>query len=69
VLHGSTVQKGETKQHHEHEYEFETSAELATFLRRFFPHVVVWERIHDDRFSLYFRCSRAPLPGEATRSR
>ncbi len=32
ILHGSTVQKSDSWQHHEHEYEFETAAELHTFL-------------------------------------
>jgi len=61
VLAGSTVARQEHLQHHDHEYEFESTAELETFLKRYFKNVYVWERPHADRRNFYFRCTDADL--------
>jgi ubiquinone/menaquinone biosynthesis C-methylase UbiE len=65
TLAGSTVAKQEFVQHHDHEFEFETLAELKTFLGRYFRNTYVWERKHSDRLSFYFRCSDEPKPLES----
>lgn len=45
----------------DHEYEFETVAELEKFLGGYFKHVYVWERRHADRLNFYFRCSDSAM--------
>jgi SAM-dependent methyltransferase len=56
LLAGSTVAKQAHVQHHDHEFEFDTPTELQTFLGGHFKNVTVWERVHEDRTSYYFRC-------------
>jgi 2-polyprenyl-3-methyl-5-hydroxy-6-metoxy-1,4-benzoquinol methylase len=56
LLHGSTIKRGDSKQHDDHEYEFESLRELQSFLQSRFKHVVVFERVHQDRIAFYFRC-------------
>lgn len=47
--------------HHDHEHEFSSKEELKTTLKRFFPHVVVFDTKYPDRHNLYFFASLAPL--------
>jgi SAM-dependent methyltransferase len=59
ILHGSTVKRAMHAQHHEHEYEFESLAEMEKFLSPSFKFVSSWERVHPERTAFYFRCSDA----------
>lgn len=70
MLAGSTIAKQDHLQHHDHEHEFESTQELQQFLSRYFPHVYVWERAHDDRVNFYFRCAtnNADLSVRSTRA-
>lgn len=57
IIHGSTIKRGDSPAHHEHEYEFKSADELEKTLSKHFENVRVWERAHQDRMNLYFRCS------------
>lgn len=64
VLSGYTILEEEdhAKQHHEHEYEFRSKADLARFLTPHFAEVLVFQTDYPTRRNLYFYASDAPLP-------
>ena len=66
-LSGHTiVERGDGSKHLEqHEREFTSMADLASFLTPHFANVRVFETIHPARHNLYFYASNGPVPFDA----
>lgn len=62
VLSGYTILEEAHEQHHEHEYEFKSKADLARFLTPHFENVLVLQTSYPKRRNLYFFASDAVLP-------
>jgi len=67
ILSGHTlVERGDGSKHlHQHEREFTSMADLASFLTPYFANVRVFETIHPARHNLYFYASDSGLPFDA----
>lgn len=63
ILSGYTiVEKGNSKQLKQHEYEFENMKDLYQFFTPYFKNVYVFETIYTERHNLYFYASDGPIP-------